>query len=78
MENYTCTQVENLLNRYVQKGGEIITVEEGCLGYGITIATGHKLKTAVIKEYFINSWTSGHTITMYNNCPKKYLKHLNN
>lgn len=72
MNLYSCTAVLELLNRYLAKGGEVIEVEEGCLGYGTVICVGNGLKTIVIKEVFINEWSSGHTIRKYNKLPKKY------
>ena len=73
MKHYTLEAVENLINKYVQNGGEVaIEVVEGSLGYGTTICYGKGLKTAVIQERFENCWSSSHTITMYNKLPKKY------
>lgn len=37
MKTFTCGQVERLVNRYLDKGGEIETIDEGCLGYGTSI-----------------------------------------
>ena len=71
-ELYSTSAVEKLIDMYFQKGGEVITIEEGCLGWGTTLCRGEGLKTTVIQEKFINAWNSGHTITKYNKCPKKY------
>lgn len=71
---YTCGAVEELIQRYVDKGGEVTVIEEGCLGYGLYILHGDGLKTAVIKEVYLNPWSSGQSIRMYNKCPKKYAK----
>lgn len=73
MSLYTSTQVQNLLNKYVDKHGDYVQVEEGSLGMGDIIAFGSGLKTAIIKEVYINAWSSGHTIRMYNKVPKKYV-----
>jgi hypothetical protein len=78
MTHYTLKAVENLINRYVERGGEVaIEIVEGSLGYGTTICFGDGLKTAVIQEHFENSQSSTHTITMYNKLPKKYQLMLN-
>jgi len=78
MTHYTLKAVEDLINRYVERGGEVaIEIVEGCLGYGTTICFGDGLKTAVIQERFQNEWSSTHTITMYNKLPKKYQLMLN-
>jgi hypothetical protein len=78
MKHYTLSAVEDLINRYVERGGEVaIEIVEGSLGYGTTICFGDGLKTAVIQERFQNEWSSSHTITMYNKMPKKYQLMLN-
>lgn len=69
---YTCSAVENLISRYVENGGEIVTVQEGVLGYGLTICYGDGLKTAIITEVCLNEWSSAHKIRLYNKMPKKY------
>lgn len=71
---YTCKAVEDLVQRYADKGGEIAEIEEGSLGYGFLILHGENLKTAVVKEVALNAWSSAHTIRFYNKCPKKYAK----
>jgi hypothetical protein len=82
MKHYTLKAIENLINNYVRRGGEVaLEVIEGSLGYGTTICYGEGLKTAVIQEVFENCWSSTHTIRMYNKLPKKYedilINHLN-
>lgn len=36
------------------------------------IITAPNKKTAIIKEKYLNEWSSGVTIRLYNNTPKKY------
>jgi len=72
MSYYTIESIEKIIDLYLSKGGEIIEVVEGCLGYGTTICYGNGLKSTVIQEHFKNSWSSEHTVRMYNNLPKKY------
>ena len=69
---YSLTACENLMDRYYEAGGECITVEEGTLGLGTVICFGKGLKTAIITEVYLNEWSSGHKIRMYNKMPKKY------
>lgn len=76
MRLFSVSAVENLINRYLDKGGEITTVKVGVLGYGTTLLAGEGLKTAIIKEVFINEWSSGHTVRFYSKTPKKYSKFL--
>lgn len=70
---YSSSDVQRLLNLYMDKGGRYIELEEGCLGWGKIIMFGEKLKTAVVTEVYINSWSSGHSVVMYNKTPKKHL-----
>lgn len=72
MTLYTLSACQELMNHYINKGGEVITLEEGCLGLGEVICYGEGLKTTIIKEVYLNEWSSGHTIRMYNKTPKKY------
>lgn len=69
---YTLTACENLMDKYHEAGGECITVEEGTLGLGTVICFGDGLKTTIITEVYLNEWSSGHKIRMYNKMPKKY------
>lgn len=74
MTLYTCSAVQNLINIYLEKGGEVLQIEEGGVGYGFIILIGEGLKTTIIKEVYLNEWSSAHTIRKYNKCPKKYEK----
>lgn len=69
---YDCDYIAHLISQYSEKGGEVITIDEGCLGYGFMIMFGEGLKTTIVKEVYINEWSSGHTVRMYNKTPKKY------
>lgn len=71
---YSLETVNELIDRYMEAGGDFITLEEGSLGYGLSICYGEGLKTAVIKEIHLNEWSSGHTIRLYNKTPQKYEK----
>lgn len=71
---YTSTYVAQLIECYVNKGGNVVVLEEGVLGYGLTVLYGDKLKTVVIKEVPVNSWNSVHSVIKYNKMPEKYRK----
>ncbi len=76
---YNHKEVDKLINRYLElENSETIQVREGVLGSGDWILTAPNKKTAVIKEVFVNSWNSTHTIKMYNKTPKKYQKIIDN
>ncbi len=78
MQLYTNTAGDNLVKKYIDKGGEVITIEEGCLlGYGLAILRAEGFQTTIIKEKYLNAWSSAYTKRSYNKLPKKYLKYIN-
>lgn len=64
----------NLIDPYVNKhGGQLTVIEGGVLGLGTLILhDAPNKRDIVIKEFFINSWKSGHSVRQYNKLPKKY------
>ena len=70
--------IYNLINKYYNAGGDVITLAEGCLGFGIMafVNNGLNLKEFILEEYYINPWSSGHRLKVYprGGLPKKYLK----
>ena len=77
MTLYTYNAVQDLINRYVNKGGNFYEIEEGCLVQGLTICEAPGYKTAVIKEIYLNEWSSAQSVRFYNKTPKKYEKMIN-
>lgn len=75
---YDYKQVDALIERYANKGGETLQLNEGTLGSGDWLLFDHsnRLKFIVIKEVYLNCWSSAHTIRKYNKIPKKYEKIL--
>ena len=74
---YTLESCNNLMQKYYDKGGNCVTVREGSLGLGTVVCYGDNLKTSIIQEHFVNSWSSVHTIRMYKKMPKKYEELVN-
>jgi len=73
MKLYTNTEGDNLVQKYIDKGGEVITVKEGCLlDYGIAILIADGYKTTILKEKYLNEWSSAYTKKSYNKLPTKY------
>lgn len=71
---YTSTSVDELIAKYTEAGGQVLQMREGTLGCGDVLLydeTG-KLYTFVIREVYINEWSSGHTIRKYRKIPAKY------
>lgn len=69
---YNCSAVDSLINKYLEAGGDAIQTDEGGCGCGDWILYGDGLKTAIIKEVYLNCWSSAHTIRFYNETPAKY------
>lgn len=73
---YDCNAVKSLIFKYIDNGGTFYQIEDGCLGWGKMILFGDGLKTTIVTEVYVNTQTSGHTVRMYEKCPKSYLKYL--
>lgn len=71
---HTLEACQKLIDNYVNKGGEIFTVNEGSLGLGTVICVKEGFKTAIIQEHYKNWSSSVHTIRLYNKIPEKYRK----
>lgn len=74
MRYLTSTQVSHLIEKYISRGGEVMTMCEGILGHGDMLLWGEGLKTAVINEIAVSAWASHHKIRFYNEMPAKYQK----
>lgn len=44
---YTLSSCEDVMNQYINAGGEVITLEEGVLGLGLVVCFGEGLKTCI-------------------------------
>lgn len=79
MKLYSEEAVSKLAERYQAKGGEITPITEGSLmAYGLAILHGEGLKTAIVKEKYLNAWSSAYTCRVFNRMPKVYAEMLNN
>ena len=73
MKHYTPGVCESLIYKYLHEfKGEVTVIKEGCLGLGTVLLSAEGMKYVVIRERFQTSWSSTHTIRMYNKLPKKY------
>ena len=66
--------VKAIIEEYAKRDGSIIELKEGTLGYGLTVCYGENLKTCIITEVYLNTWSCGHKVRFYNKMPKKYEK----
>ena len=74
MKLYSLDACERLIDNYVNNaGGQLTQIEEGTLGLGKLLLHGAiGKKSIIIQEVFLNGWSSGHKIRMFNKLPKKY------
>ena len=77
MKLYSLEAVDQLIARYIEKGGEVITTREGAL-LDDYVLQGEGLKTIVIQSKFLNSWSSAYAIRKYNKTPEKYIRLIEN
>lgn len=76
---YDLKQCEKLIDTYIDMGGSIMQIEDGCLGLGtLLLHDAPGKKSILIKERFLNEWSSTHTIRQYNKLPKKYAELVGN
>jgi len=79
MKLYTNDAVDKMTAKYLERDGEVTIIEEGCLAcYGLAICSGEGLKFCIIKEVYLNEWSSGNSIKLFNKLPKKYQTLLDN
>lgn len=71
---YTVSSVEKLIADYLNAGGQMLQMREGTLGCGDVLLydEGGRLKTYVIREVYLNEWSSGQSVRSYRKIPAKY------
>ena len=73
MKLYSSEAVENLAQKYIARGGIITVLEESVLlEYGLAIFQADGAKSTVVRDKFLNEWSSAYIVRMYNKLPKKY------
>ena len=77
---YSSSDMDKLILRYLQSGGEMLQIRAGILGVGDVLLydMSGKLKTFVITEVALNEWSSTHKLRGYHKMPKKYAAMLAN
>lgn len=70
LRSVTQKQISALAERYYQAGGMVYTIE-GTLNDNYIMSAPGK-KTTIIREQYLNNWSSCNVIRMYNRCPMKY------
>ena len=61
---YTFTAVDELIKQAFSNNYELVQIKEGVLGHGfcVLLAPDEKHYNFVIREVYINCWTSAHTV----------------
>ena len=73
MRLYSSEAVEKLAQKYIARGGIITVLKESVLlEYGLAIFQAEGAKATVVKDRYLNEWSSAYTVRMYNKLPKKY------
>lgn len=76
MKTYTVEAVEKLMKYYLKLGGEVNTIKDGSLtSYGLAVMTAKGKKFCIVREVYLNEWSSGLSVKFYNKLPKKYNKY---
>ena len=78
MTLYTCTSIDDYISNYLKKGGQAFCIDEGLLTSGdwILFDTRGKLKCCIIKEVYVNAYSSAQSLRRYKKLPKKYAEML--
>lgn len=73
MKMYSSNAVGQMIDFLAGYGYEIITIDEGCLGWGhiIALAPDDKHYNVEIQEKYLNEWSSGHTVRNFDKMSKR-------
>lgn len=73
MKLYSSEAVEKLAEKYLARGGTVTKLADSVLlEYGLAIFQAEGAKATVVKDKYLNAWSSAYTVKMYNVLPKKY------
>ena len=74
MKLYSPKSVDNFIGNYVEQGGEVAVIDEGCLAHGLTILydAAYRLYNYIITEVPLNCWSSADKVRRYKKLPNKY------
>lgn len=71
MKLYNQNAIEKLKELY--QGGQLDIIIEGCLlEFQLAIFSKEGKKYTIVKDKYLNSWSSAYTMKHYNKLPKKY------
>lgn len=71
---YTYREIEKAIKEYQEAGGRAQLIQRGVLGCGdwLLVPEGTDLFYYVIREVYLNEWSSAQTLRRYRKLPKKY------
>lgn len=75
--NVDLKSVERLISRLIDEYNyDMLQVEEGCLGFGdvVMLPPDNKHYFFIIREYYLNEWSSGHKYMKCRKLPKEWDK----
>lgn len=70
MNLYSYTAADAIIDRYINRGGEVYTLPGSLVDNHIITAPG--FKSYIIKEVYLNCYSSAVSIRRYNKLPAKY------
>ena len=76
---YSTTAIQKWMDTMIADYGyEMVQVEEGCLGFGHVLLydPSEEYYHYVIKEVYLNEWSSAHTVRRTSTLSKRYLSAL--
>lgn len=75
---YSISSTQEFISSMIEKGWDCIQLDEGVLGVGdlVLIAPDDKHYNFVIREVYLNEWSSGQTIRKCAKLSKKILKEI--
>lgn len=76
MQRATVSEVDELINIYLNYGGTADTLKEGVLGHGLLALQAYGLPAAVVQERYLNCWCSVHRVHFYKELPLEYVTML--
>lgn len=75
---YTASAIQDLLSQLTAIGYQIVTLQEGTLGYGRTIALApdDRHYNYLVREVPFNCWSSAHTVRRMSRISKSMQREL--
>ena len=79
MKLYTNTCIENTIAKYIDLGGQLDIIDENSclLAFNLAVLSAPNYKYLIIKDKYLNDWSSAYTVKKYNKLPKKYSDLIN-